>query len=330
MLLRDRQDTLANILFSIVIACYNQEQFVGEAVESALSQQHWDKEVIVVDDASSDHTADVLKEFGNSIVFSKLPMNGGVGAARNHGASLAKGKYLVFLDGDDVLMPGALDVYGELVTARSPTLIFGKAIKCYGAIPRKKHRSLSAIRFVQYDNFLAKDRPCLFNTSTLVVDRCAFWATQGWSPELFYQDIQDLITKLSLSGKMIMVIAPETVWYRMHPANASNKTQAFVEGIYRLLAKAKRGLYPGGKAYWYERSAWFGGLIFYWTKTALRERHYKEGMLLLARGWVMIVLAVFRRGMAWLMGRTPIDTLLIPQSAGPSETAADAALLVRN
>jgi glycosyltransferase involved in cell wall biosynthesis len=95
-------------LFTIIIVCHNHEEFVREAVESALFQKHPNKEIIVVDDGSQDGTANVLQTFGDSIVFARLPENRGAGAARNHGASLAVGEYLVFLDGDDVLMSWAL------------------------------------------------------------------------------------------------------------------------------------------------------------------------------------------------------------------------------
>ena len=58
---------MSELRFSIVVACYNQEGFVREAVESALSQKPPSKEIIVVDDGSRDGTADVLKTFGASI-----------------------------------------------------------------------------------------------------------------------------------------------------------------------------------------------------------------------------------------------------------------------
>ncbi|SRR6266550_5364484 len=297
-------------MFSIVIACYNQEGFVREAVESALSQEHRSKEIIVVDDASRDGTADILSTFGESIILARLPMNRGVAAARNHGASLAKGEYLVFLDGDDVLMSRALEVYGRLIAARCPKLIFGRSAKCYGKVPEVKTADPPCnIQFVEYANFLVKDRPCVFNTSTLVVDRSMFWSAGGWSPGIFYQDIQDLVTKLGVSGKMILVLAPDTVWYRMHSTNAVNKIVPFIEGIYVLLAKARADLYPGGRERWFVRSAWFGGLIFYWTKTAMRAGLYRDGFILLASGWWMILCAVIRRGMAWLVGRKPIELL---------------------
>ena len=118
-----------------MIACYNQEGFVREAVESAMSQAHPSKEIIVVDDGSRDGTQEVLNSFGASIILAKLPKNCGVYAARNHGASLASGEYLVFLDGDDVLMPWALDVYDRIITARCPEFILGRAAICHGKVP---------------------------------------------------------------------------------------------------------------------------------------------------------------------------------------------------
>jgi glycosyltransferase involved in cell wall biosynthesis len=305
---------VSELLFSVVIACYNQEGFVRQAVESALFQEHPSKEIIVVDDASRDGTADVLNTFGESIILARLPINGGAVAARNHGASLASGEYLVFLDGDDVLMSRALQVYGRLITARCPKIILGRSAKCYGEVPEVKTADLPCdIQFVEYANFLAKDRPCVFNTSTLVVDRSTFWSAGGWSPGIFYQDIQDLLTKLGASGKMILVLAPDTVWYRMHSTNTVNKVAPFLEGIQVLLAKARAGLYPGGRERWVERSAWFGGLIFYWTKTAMSAGLYRDAFILLTTGWWMILLAVFRRGTAWMVGRKPIEILPLQQ-----------------
>jgi glycosyltransferase involved in cell wall biosynthesis len=301
---------MSELRFSIVIACYNQEDFVRQAVESALFQGHPSKEIIVVDDNSQDGTADILNTFGESIILSRFPTNRGAVAARNHGASMASGEYLVFLDGDDVLMSRALEVYGRLITARRPKFILGRSALCYGKVPEVKTADLPHdIQFVEYDNFLAKDRPYVYNTSTLVVDRSTFWTAGGWSPGIFYQDIQDLLNKLGVSEKMILVLAPDTVWYRMHSTNAISKVSPFIEGIYVLLAKARAGLYPGGRERWVERSAWFGGLIFYWTKTAMRAGLYRDGFILLASGWWMILLAVIRRGTAWLVGRKPIEIL---------------------
>lgn len=302
-------------LFSIVIACYNQEAFVRQAVESALRQECSSKEVIAVDDGSQDGTPDVLDTFGESIILAKLPMNGGVAAARNHGSSLACGKYLVFLDGDDVLMPWALDTYACLIGGRCPKVLFGRPDKCYGQVPEVKTSDFPRdVHFVEYPYFLAKDRSCVFNTSTLVVDRATFWTAGGWSPGIFYQDIQDLLAKLGPAGKTILVLAPDTVWYRMHSTNAVRKVAPFVKGVHTLLAKAEAGVYPGCPEQALERSAWFGGLIVYWTAMSIRAGLYRDAFGLLASGWWMPLLAVLRRGTAWLAGRKSVEVLPLQRS----------------
>ena len=317
---------MSDLLFSIVIACHNQQDFVRECVHSALSQGHPSKEVIVVDDASKDDTADVLRTFGDSIILATLSVNGGVCAARNHGVSLAKGEYIVFLDGDDVLMPWALDVYSLLVKAHHPKLILGRSAMCYGEIPLVTETATPReIRIVEYPDFLSKDRPWVYNTSSLVVERAAFNATDGWTAEIFYQDIQDLLNKMGVAGNTILVLAPDTVWYRIHTTNASWKVPAFIKGIYILLERAKAGLYPGGRQDKTRRFSWFGGLIFYWMKEALRAGHYRDGLtLLVSKGW-MILLATVRRAAAWMIGRQPVEVIRLEQ-----DEAAEPLIAVRS
>lgn len=297
------------IRFSIVIACYNQEAFIREAVESALAQRSPDKEIIVVDDCSSDGTVDVLRTFGDAINLSVLPENGGVYTSRNHGASLANGEYLVFLDGDDVLMPWALDVYDHLITARCPQIILGRAVRFYGKLPGALPGGPAGIQFVEYARFLAKDRPAIYNSSALVVNRSLFWSAGGWTHGIFYQDIQDLLAKLGASGKTIFVVEPGSVWYRMHSTNTVHNVSSFVKGVRVLFANESAGKYPGNRKCWLERSAWFGGLVFYWAIEAIRTRRYREGFGLIASGWWRVLLALIRRGAALLSGRKPIERL---------------------
>jgi glycosyltransferase involved in cell wall biosynthesis len=297
-------------LFSIVIACYNHEAFIKEAVESAL-RQHPSKEIIVVDDASRDGTAEVIKSFGHSIIYGRLPVNRGAAAARNYGASIAKGKYLVFLDGDDAFTPWSLRVYGRIIAERSPMLILGRSSLFYGDLPSITGTPKQSIRFVEYATFLDKDRHWVYNTSSLVVDRAAFWDVGGWSADIFYQDIQDLLNKLCVAQSTILVLAPDTVLYRMHSTNAVRKIAPFIEGIYLLLAKARQGAYPGGHKVWAKRSAWFGGLIFYWAKEGMQNGLFLEGLKLVITNSWMVVLAAFRRAIACIAGRRLVEVMTV-------------------
>jgi len=94
-------------MVSIIIPTYDNARYLGRTIESALGQDHVDREVIVVDDGSTDETPEVLARYEGRIRAVRQP-NAGVSTARNHGLSLARGEYVVFLDGDDVLLPDKL------------------------------------------------------------------------------------------------------------------------------------------------------------------------------------------------------------------------------
>jgi glycosyltransferase involved in cell wall biosynthesis len=88
-------------LFSVIIPVFNGEKYLGDAIESILSQGDFPIEVLVVDDGSTDDTAKITESFGSSIRY-HYQLNGGVGAARNQGVALAQGDFLAFLDADDL------------------------------------------------------------------------------------------------------------------------------------------------------------------------------------------------------------------------------------
>ena len=89
---------------SVIVPTYNRAQFVTEAIDSILSQTFRDYELIVVDDGSTDNTNDALLRYGDRIRYIYQP-NSGVGAARNAGIRCAVGKWLAFLDSDDMWLP---------------------------------------------------------------------------------------------------------------------------------------------------------------------------------------------------------------------------------
>ena len=88
-------------LVSIIIPNYNRENLVVETVQNMLDQDYPAKEIIVIDDGSTDNSIARLQAFGDSIQL-VTQANQGPGAARNHGLQLAKGKYIQFMDNDDL------------------------------------------------------------------------------------------------------------------------------------------------------------------------------------------------------------------------------------
>lgn len=97
-------------LVSVVVPCYNKGPFVRETLASVLAQTDVPLEVVVVDDVSTDDSWAAITEFADDprVTALRLPRNRGSTYTRNHGASIARGRAIMFLDGDDVLTPGTL------------------------------------------------------------------------------------------------------------------------------------------------------------------------------------------------------------------------------
>src|SRR5215208_7256201 len=102
-------------LVSVVIPCYNQAHFLGEAIESVLAQSHPNFEIIVVDDGSPDDTSEVAEHYPEVRLVRQE--NQGLSAARNAGLARSEGEYVVFLDADDRLLPEALKTGVECLEA---------------------------------------------------------------------------------------------------------------------------------------------------------------------------------------------------------------------
>ena len=94
-------------MVSVVIPCYNAAKFLEKTVNSVFSQTYSDYELILIDDGSTDNTAEIINSYGGK-VRAKFTPNRGASSARNLGTSLATGNFIQYLDADDILLPNAL------------------------------------------------------------------------------------------------------------------------------------------------------------------------------------------------------------------------------
>ena len=89
---------------SIIVPAYNQDKFLEESILSVLSQSYEDYECIIVDDGSTDKTKDIAGKYVDGVKIKYIYQdNKGLAGARNTGIKIAKGKYLHFLDSDDLV-----------------------------------------------------------------------------------------------------------------------------------------------------------------------------------------------------------------------------------
>jgi glycosyltransferase involved in cell wall biosynthesis len=120
------QSVRSDIRVSTVIAAYNAERTIGQAIDSALAQTCLGHEIVVVNDGSADGTGLILDRYrGRLRVIHQS--NQGAAAARNAGVAHARGKYIAFLDSDDLWLPGKLDrMVAELERYPSASLAFSE------------------------------------------------------------------------------------------------------------------------------------------------------------------------------------------------------------
>lgn len=92
-------------LVSVIVPAFNAERWIGETLDSILAQTYRRLEIIVVDDGSTDRTANVVRAFGSRVLYKYQANSGGCAVPRNHGISLSSGELLCFLDADDLFVP---------------------------------------------------------------------------------------------------------------------------------------------------------------------------------------------------------------------------------
>ena len=217
---------------SVVVPTHNRSGWLRTAVRSVLTQQDVDLEAIVVDDGSTDGTGEALAGFGDSrlrLVRHEQPL--GVGASRNHGATEARGRWLAFLDDDDLWAPQKL------------------ARQLQGA--RRDERRWSYVGSVNIDEgfrIIAVVHPpppheviTLINRrnvipgggSNVIVHRDAFEAVGPFDTTLKNTEDWEMWIRLAKHGVPAWVPEP-LLAYRVHPTNASLDIAAIFEGVARI------------------------------------------------------------------------------------------------
>lgn len=108
---------------SIIMPAYNAEEWIGKAIDSVIAQTHQHWELLIVDDGSSDRTAQKVSGYEDERIQLYQQVNKGVSAARNFALQKLQGDFILFLDADDMLLPRSLESRMELFS-KDPCLAF--------------------------------------------------------------------------------------------------------------------------------------------------------------------------------------------------------------
>lgn len=227
---------------------FNRKTHLEAALHSISKQTYRSYEVIVVDDGSTDDTAAYVVSLGDPVSTIRQT-NAGVSKARNQGAEIARGKYLVFLDSDDVLFPWSLQCYSNLIDRLQPQIISARTIEFEDELPVMEGGEGQEPLAALYDDYLSDAENYSFvGASCIVIKADVFARSNGFSNEMRAGEDYDLLLRVGVERSYAKIEAPVTVGYRVHSGNDSKKVDRLVEGSSMLLEREAEGTYPGGSA----------------------------------------------------------------------------------
>jgi len=149
-----------NDLVSIVTPCYNDEKYIGEAIESVLSQSYQNWEMLVVDDGSTDRSAEIIRSYcekDNRIRYYKTERpTGSPVVPRNIAIEKSKGRFIAFLDSDDIWLPTKLEQQINLFSDEKTAVVFSNHEKI-NEQGERKNRLVVAPEIATYKQFLKEN-----------------------------------------------------------------------------------------------------------------------------------------------------------------------------
>jgi glycosyltransferase involved in cell wall biosynthesis len=206
-------------LVSILIPAFNAEEWIADTLRSAVSQSWQRKEIIVVDDGSTDRTLDIARRFASEGVSIISHTNQGAAAARNKALSVSRGDYIQWLDADDLLAPDKIArQIDALSRCRSRRTLLSSA---WGRFLYRHHRAAFTPTALWCDLtpvewLLRKMEQNLFmQTSTWLVSRELTEAAGRWNTAMLSDDDGEYFCRVLLGSDGVCFVPEAKVYYRM-------------------------------------------------------------------------------------------------------------------
>jgi glycosyltransferase involved in cell wall biosynthesis len=234
-------------LVTVIITCYNQAHFLGEAIESVLNQTYKNIEILVVDDGSKDNPSEVAARYPIT-QFITQKNQGTPAGTRNTGFRHSKGEYLIFLDADDRLLPNAVEV-GINCMKENPGYGFVSGHRSYIAYDGSPIPMGPQAR-VEKDFYLALLRwQYVWIPAVLMFSRKAFETVGGFNSSKEIKGADDLDICLRIGAKFPIYCHNTVVAeYRLHGNNTSRDMSMMVRSSVKVF-RDNWHLVKGNKQY---------------------------------------------------------------------------------
>lgn len=227
---------------SFVVPAYNSSATIRDALESIASQSVQPREIVVVDDASTDDTCVVVEGMADehtTVRLVRMEQNGGPATARNRGVQEASGEWVAFLDADDMCVPGRLEKQLAFLRENPDVaMVCGQAERISGSIPGRGRgpaaRGDGRVRMLGLSDFIQNNQVA---TSTVLIRRDVFLQLGGFDPQFRGPEDLDLWLRLAAEHEIGMLDVPLAL-YRHVPGSLSMDPERFLPQVMGVLAKA--------------------------------------------------------------------------------------------
>lgn len=215
------ENNTTNPLISVILPVYNCEAYIFEAVNSILQQTYAHFELIIIDDCSTDQTLEICKSFQDKrLVILEKKQNSGIAHTMNLGLSVAKGKYVARMDGDDISLPKRFEKQLAFMEANPAVVACGTGYKIMGgtndSVLPEGHEAIK-IRLL-YGN-------CIVHPSVMVRKAELTTAAILYDPTMEPAEDYDFWVKFLAVGQLHN-LQEELLHYRVHSAQASSVKQS--------------------------------------------------------------------------------------------------------
>jgi len=264
---------------SVVIPAYQAADFVGQAIDSVLEQSYREREIIVVNDGSTDETSAIIRSY-HGRVRGIDQVNGGPSVARNAGVAAARGDLIALLDADDWWAPNRLErCVDEMLEHTEVDVLTTDAFLVDDDTPTKRrwYGDFADFAFPPPEQQLASMLDCNFVFVSALMRRSLIEQVGGFDPAFLGTEDYDLWIRMLRTGANFGLIREPLAYYRVRDESLSrNAARQWTQHLH-VLEKHLPGLWTSGV-----RAR--AGLYFQVAGTAITEARYRSAIAFLAMG----------------------------------------------
>jgi len=230
---------------SVVMAVYNSERYLTEAIDSLLSQTLGDFEFIIVDDGSFDGSGEIIRAFDDSRIRLKRQENKGLAAALNSGIAMARGVFVARMDADDHSLPERLLEQVEFLDAHPEVVAVGSA----AIIMDADGCEICVFRNPEEDTQLRHRFPTSPFVHPSVMFRLSAFLSAGGYPEYMKHGGEDIVlfSAMAKQGQLSNLQSP-LIRYRITPGSISRKPKTFRRELKKIISDVANGTEAGSDA----------------------------------------------------------------------------------